>query len=463
MKKIYLFSCLIFLCTIKNKGQNNDPLSGYNESIYRQQAQLSNYTPGETKALIERTKQQFLANKLSPVQPNINLKTTNTNTYNPGCVNMDFETGNTNGWVMSSGTTSVVNSSCSLINCCTGSNINYSVMSNGVVDPNVGFTINSQFGGSSTGNKFIRLNDAMPGLDSQRMTQTFLVSSSNNLFLYSFLLVFDGAGHPCCDQPFYNFTLSDTLGNVISASTMPNYSITVPGSGCIATSSLSAITSSLMPTASSFSSTPWLTSAIDLTPYIGNAVRISITAGDCTAGAHAGYMYFDALCGALTYSDNAASLPLNVNNNVVAGPTHTLVAPNGFNTYQWNGPSGIINSKTAVVSLPGTYTLSLGGYGYSGVSQKYFTVAAPNALNTNNALLNALHLYPNPTNSEFVIENVPVKSNYTLLDITGKTIINKTENTYGNVKVDVSGFEKGVYFLKLETEVGVRNFKVVKE
>ncbi|MBA2611438.1 MAG: T9SS type A sorting domain-containing protein [Bacteroidetes bacterium] len=463
MKTIYLFSCLFLLYTLKSEAQQNDSLSGYNETNYRQQALSSGYTPAETNAYLSRTKKQFISNKYFPIQLGA-TKVAGTNTYNPGCVNMDFETGNTNGWLMSSGTTSISGNSCSLVGCCPGSAVNYTVMNNGLVDPNVGFTINSQFGGSSTGSKFLKMNDDVLGFDSQRITQTFLVTSSNNLFLYSFLLVFNGTGHACCDQPFYNFTLSDTLGNVISAATMPNYSITAPNASCPPASSLLPVTNNMTSTAtSSFSYTPWMTSAIDLTPYMGNAVKISIMAGDCTGGAHPGYMYFDALCGALTYSDNTATLPLNLNNNVVAGPTHTLVAPTGFNSYLWNGPSGTFTTQSIVVTLAGNYTLSLGGYGYSGVSQKYFTVAAPNVLNTNNVLLNALNLFPNPTTNEFVIENVPVKSKYTLMDISGKTIINTAENSYGNVKVDVSAFEKGIYFLKLETEVGVRNFKIVKE
>ncbi len=462
MKNIYLFLGLLFLVNVKSTAQQNDSLSGYNETTYRQQALNSGYTLAETDAYLKRTKRYFISQKYFPVQTN--LKTTNISNYNTGCVNMDFESGNINGWMLANGTTSISGNSCSLLGCCPGTSPNYTVLNNGIIDPNVGFTINSQFGGTSTGNKFLKMNDDTPSLDAQRLTQTFLVSASNNLFLYSFLLVFDGTGHACCDQPFYNFTLSDTLGNVISSPTMPNYSITAPSPGCPPPASLIPVTMSMSSTASSnFSYTPWMTSAIDLTPYIGNAVKISVTAGDCTGGAHPGYMYFDALCGALEYSDNSVVMPLNPTNNVISGPTHTLIAPNGFNTYQWNGPSGIINSQTAVVSLPGSYTLSLGGYGYSGTSQKIFTIAGPNALNTNNALLNALNLFPNPANSEFVIENVPVKSKYTLMDIAGKTVINTTDASYGNVKVDVSGFEKGIYFLKLETEIGTRNFKVVKE
>ena len=460
MKKFLLFvSCII---AFKNTpAQTNKSNNIFNEQSYIDQARSIGYNAEEIKNYVERSRKQFVDGNTNTI--NTNNKPSQTYTYNPGCTNIDFETGNAIGWAVSSGSNPIVNGSCSLLGCCPGSLTNYTIMSNGVVDPNVPtFTINSVFGaGGGTGNFFAKINDAIPNFAMERMSQSFKVTAANNLFVYAFLLVFDGTGHVCCDQPFYNLTLQDTLGNLIVAPTMPNYSVTVPGLSCPAVPSLSLVTGGLLP-AGNFSYTPWIISAIDLTPYIGNAVNISVTAGDCTGGAHAGYMYYDAMCAPLTYTDGVSPMTLNQVNNLILVGSKTLVAPKGFNSYQWNGPTGTINSPTLTTSTFGTYTLSLGGIGYSGYSQKVFSLM-PSGINEINPKMDAINIFPNPTNNEFYIDNLPLKSTYSVTDVSGKLILSKTLNAGGKAKIEMNNAANGIYFVKVETELGIKNFKIVKE
>ena len=75
-----------------------------------------------------------------------------------------------------------------------------------------------------------------------------------------------------------------------------------------------------------------------------------------------------------------------------------------------------------------------------------------------NDLSNQIKLYPNPVIDNFQIQtSLPIK-NIEITDITGKmdyTTINKT--------INCSGFAKGVYFVKVFTEKGIKVEKVVKE
>ncbi|MGZ3885616.1 MAG: T9SS type A sorting domain-containing protein [Bacteroidia bacterium] len=466
MRKLLLLSAglMMFGSGFAQQEQSRTVNQPFNEQACIERAKAAGYNAWELKNYVERSRQEFISKKNNLPVPSSYLKSASTTTYNPGCTNIDFEAGTTSGWMTASGTNTYMNGSCTMAGCCPASVVNYTMCNNGLTDPNVGFPINSVFG-TAGGTNFIKLNDDQPNFAIQQISQSFKVTSANNLFAYAFLLVFDGTGHACCDQPFYNFTLSDTLGNPITGPGMPNYSITVPGVSCPATASLSLITAGMMPSpsATQFSYTPWMISAIDLSPYIGNAVNISITVGDCTGGAHAAYMYFDAACASLNYYLGSTPYPLNMVNTLPAGPTYTITAPANFNTYTWTGPTGTYTTPSITTSMIGSYTLSLGGYGYSAPSQKVFNITSVTSISEQNAIMNAVTLYPNPSAGEVIIDHVPSKTSYALYDVRGKLITDKIMCSGSAVKLDVSGLETGVYFIKLESESGVRNMKFIRE
>lgn len=106
-------------------------------------------------------------------------------------------------------------------------------------------------------------------------------------------------------------------------------------------------------------------------------------------------------------------------------------------------------------------------------SNIYFDYNAPITTNTAQttfaALNNAIHqldasvsVYPNPTNSILTINASNTISSVELFDIQGRIL----ETSLGNenqIKIDLSGKQNGIYFVKVNTEKGSKVEKVIKE
>ena len=97
-----------------------------------------------------------------------------------------------------------------------------------------------------------------------------------------------------------------------------------------------------------------------------------------------------------------------------------------------------------------------------------FTVQTVTAVN-DYAGITDLSVFPNPAtdrlNVSFVTDNVS-SINCKILDMTGKLLYNKQIESNGGLieeSVDVSGFAKGIYFLRIETTKGTTIEKFVKE
>ena len=114
----------------------------------------------------------------------------------------------------------------------------------------------------------------------------------------------------------------------------------------------------------------WQYYSVDLSTLpAGTNVSINFEVGGCTQSGHWGYAYVDAECGGL-------GTPYA---NMCSGSTFaTLVAPTGFSTYQWTGPSGVIPSgsggtnDTLIVNpatAGNTYTVSMVSPGGCAISQ----------------------------------------------------------------------------------------------
>src|SRR5690606_29790582 len=78
-------------------------------------------------------------------------------------------------------------------------------------------------------------------------------------------------------------------------------------------------------------------------------------------------------------------------------------------------------------------------------------------------LLNSILVYPNPSNGElnFSIENFEQTIHGTLTDVSGKEIQSFFINS-NKQSLNLSHLPTGVYFVKLQTENGLRTVKWVK-
>ena len=76
---------------------------------------------------------------------------------------------------------------------------------------------------------------------------------------------------------------------------------------------------------------------------------------------------------------------------------------------------------------------------------------------------NGISIYPNPTsgilNFDFADNNV---QNIVITDITGKTIVEKTELKQ-NETIDLSNFDNGIYLIKIQTATEIFTTKIIKE
>ena len=83
-------------------------------------------------------------------------------------------------------------------------------------------------------------------------------------------------------------------------------------------------------------------------------------------------------------------------------------------------------------------------------TQVEVTVFDPLSISENN--VENMFVYPNPVKDILNIQNVYSNSKISVFDILGKNYEINTINNFesNSLSIDTSGFEKGLYFLKLE-------------
>lgn len=91
----------------------------------------------------------------------------------------------------------------------------------------------------------------------------------------------------------------------------------------------------------------------------------------------------------------------------------------------------------------------------------FFTIdnlaLTPQALSTDNMVNKNIRLYPNPVSNKLFVDNF--SGTASIYDIAGKQVLSQAYNS----GIDVSGFTKGVYLLKLQTENGASTHKFIKQ
>ncbi len=398
MKKVFqlIFITLLSLVSFIVSGQSNkislytnDSLKGFDESSFINQMVSQGKTGKALKSILSVAKKEFIYETYSHNHSNsVIWKTAKTATINPACTNMDFEAGSFAGWNV---TTGINSNSSTMAGCCpgTGAFVSQVINSTGN-DPLVGalLPLTSPFGGS----KIAKINDNLTGAVVERISQTFNVTSSNAIFQFAYAGVLEDAAHSCSDQPYMNFSVIDSSGNVLIC---PKIEIAAPSPGCTQPASITANWISTTPS-SGFTNVyyhGWEIKTIDLSPYIGTSITIQITVGDCAQTGHFGYGYFDCQCYPLeidlngTTFDATPQTPINV--STCGAISATVTAPYGLNPYLWNGPasSGItaITTQSIATSTPATYTLVMSPLGscYGPITKYIILNVSPNPIVTN--------------------------------------------------------------------------------
>lgn len=308
---------------------------------------------------------------------------------NLGCPNMSFEQYNFNGWTGSTGTVSTGPS---------GGNPTYNQVGAAILNPagnNVSALNTSNFHtimsipatnnlyptcsgydslavravGSNTVSDIpfvspysfdpvsVRLNNANSS-QASRLKYVTTTSSNNQKLSFSFAVILNdptSPAHTSNQAPYFKVEVkNESTGLLLPGCSSDDFNPKT------ATASDSLLTSVLQYGGSVVKYRKWKYYTVDLSSLpVNTNVSVNFEVGGCSLGSHIGYAYVDAECG-------GNGKPYS---NMCSGSNFaTLIAPTGFNSYQWYGPSGIITpvnggtNDTLIQSpaTPGdTYTVTM--------------------------------------------------------------------------------------------------------
>ena len=269
---------------------------------------------------------------------------------NGPCVNMGFENGTMNGWTTykARACSTSTQTPCNVFQ---GASPRINIKTAGY-DPLVPKLSVVPPGASYS----LMLEDYLNGANASEVSQTFLVTASNNVLTYKYATVLEDPGHPRSESPYFKVRLSTASGEDIPCG---DYT-------AIAYPPILNFDSLPYDPNPFFNSDPvdegltnidiyyrdWTTVSIPLNKYVGQNVTVTFAASDCSLGGHRGYAYIWAECSSI--------IPFS-NNYICYNETLSYTASPGFAAYQWNG-TGIVGSsstETVKVNQPGVYNLIL--------------------------------------------------------------------------------------------------------
>jgi len=126
-------------------------------------------------------------------------------------------------------------------------------------------------------------------------------------------------------------------------------------------------------------------------------------------------------------------------------------AGNGLDGYNWTVGSEYYELTTEQGDLIYTNT-NFGSEESKLISTEY--------LNLNQNEINSISIYPNPSDKFIQInyQNILPES-YKIFDLNGSLIYSKAINSDRDLKIDVSGFSKGLYFISIQSGQNMNNLK----
>ncbi|MBL7921818.1 MAG: PKD domain-containing protein [Bacteroidia bacterium] len=298
----------------------------FNYSFWNAYADKLNLTANERKEFIS-SHQRLHNSQSNPIQQKPIIPQDPNNVFAGPCVNIDFESGNINGWNPTCGFHPIFNP----LGCCPNTGGQQTIMQGTGVDPAGGFPV------VATGGNFsLRIGNNQVNGQADRIEQTFMVSAANANFTYRYAVVFQDPGHAVAEQPAFQIEMLDSLGTQIPCTF---YNVAAGGNipGFFNSPNLAGVVYK-----------PWTNVIVDLTNFIGQNVTIRFTTFDCALGGHYGYAYIDGSC--MSFIKGTAD-------TICAGTSTQFCAPQGFGSYTWNGP-GLLNNSTQCVnaSAVGVYT-----------------------------------------------------------------------------------------------------------
>lgn len=405
MKNLFLcsiFCCLSILATSQNK-KTNSQADYFDEKAAVEECISKGMKASEIKEYVSYLKNDFSSKKALTKQQHVHspyeankgilekvIYLSPNKTTSAGCPNMGFENLNFSGWTgsygsMTTGTAiAVYNVTSATIVNSLGNNaplantVNYHTImttpaSNPVYPSCIGYdSIACKVIGTNTVSLIpvvspfssdgasVRLNGASANYRACSLKYITTTSATNQKLSYSFAIVLDDGGHAATDAPHFSVKVkNETTGTLLSTCNQ-SFTITTPSSP-----SDSMFTSVMG--FNSISCRKWKLYTVDLSTLpLGTNVSVNFEVGGCSQGGHYGYAYVDAECG----SGSGNGTDLIVSNMCTGSSSASLIAPAGYNSYQWldpsNNPISGATTNTLTVSNPtigNIYSVQLTGSG----------------------------------------------------------------------------------------------------
>ena len=176
---------------------------------------------------------------------------------------------------------------------------------------------------------------------SNAIDYVFDVDDANSLLMLSFAVVLEDpiGGHNQNEKPLFNVKISDEHDVVLDDCTIYEVSAMSGLSGFHTYEYLKYDTLDGVYKSHTVRWRDWTSIGIDLSPYAGGKVKVGFTTKDCFDGSHYAYTYFTARCA------NNGLYPICIDEDHMM-----LVAPAGYETYEWSSNGG--NERTATYEIP---------------------------------------------------------------------------------------------------------------
>jgi len=243
------------------------------------------------------------------------------------CGNLDFEKGNTQNWTKF-GDVELVNRQ--------------------------EFDYYGNFPLALSGNYSVRLGKtSSPITNSPNHTQisrSILVNESNKNLIYGYAIVLLGYPHTEDEASYVKLQITNSFGDSVPCTEYTVFAQSEVGNGFL---------ESDKDPASNYDGEccfpifyqPWKMNAIDLSPYIGQTLTITITSDWCVYDVDWGYAYVDFYC-----SEDIFTQYYDCNSN-----SFFINGIEGFSDYLWSGPQILTGQGTNSISTSqdGTYNMTL--------------------------------------------------------------------------------------------------------
>jgi hypothetical protein len=201
--------------------------------------------------------------------------------------NIDFEHGDSTGWVLTSGDINYVNLPCNTCSSHPGSisRIVYATSTIGTqctngIDNCTGIPVVPPNGGTYA----LLLNDNNYLGKMQQASKSFIVNPTDTVLSFRFMPVLEDGGHPVNEQPYFSYFVYDSTAGAL-----------MPGTTVIVNTANTSLGWQTSACAGVFY-LPWASASINLSSVIGHNISLNFVVSDCNQGGHYGYAYIDVMC-----------------------------------------------------------------------------------------------------------------------------------------------------------------------